>query len=105
MSILPIIVYIEGKIKMNNNRRANIQQIISKICKLQSEIESIFEEIENVRDEEVECFENIPENFQLSERYDISASAVENLESACDSFEVVKNSLDDVVSSLEEASV
>lgn len=104
MSILPIIVYIERKIKMNNNRRANINQIISKIGKLQSEIESILEEIESVRDEEVECFENIPENLQFSERYNISESAVENLESACDSFEGVKNSLDDVISSLEEAS-
>lgn len=90
---------------MNKSRRMDIQRIISMVHKLQIEMESMIEEVERVRDEESECFENIPENLQSSERYEIAEAAVENLESACDSFDVARTSLDEVVSSLEEASV
>lgn len=90
---------------MNKSRRMDIQRIISMVHKLQIEMESMIEEVERVRDEESERFENIPENLQSSERYEIAEAAVENLESACDSFDVARTSLNEVVSSLEEASV
>lgn len=88
---------------MNKIRRKAISEIIEKIEALQTEMEDILSDIETVKDEESEYFENIPENLQSSERYEIAESAVENLESAYDTFDDMKSSLDDVLSSLEEA--
>lgn len=88
---------------MNRERRKSIRQIVVEIEELQSNMEALLEEIEIVKDEESEYLENIPENLQYSERYEIAEMAVENLESAYDAFEEIKDNLDDVISSLEEA--
>lgn len=88
---------------MNRERRKSIRQIVVEIEELQSNMEALLEEIEIVKDEESEYLENIPENLQSSERYEIAEMAVENLESAYDAFEEIKDNLDDVISSLEEA--
>ena len=65
---------------MNNIRRKAIQKVIDSI-------EELKEEVETLAKEEQECFENIPESFYGSERYERAEQAVDNLESASFSFE------------------
>ena len=89
---------------MNIKRRKKIALIISEVTSLSEKMESILNDLETIKSEEEECFENIPENLQDSERYTAAEEAVENLDSAYDTLQEAIDSLADVVSSLEEAS-
>lgn len=74
---------------MNKVRRKRIDEVISKLQDLQSEINDILEEETDYRD-------NIPENMQQSERY-------ENAENNCDNLQYASDSIDEAVSYLEES--
>ena len=88
---------------MNAARRKAIKSVISQIEAIQFELENILEAIDTIRDEEQECFDNIPENMQESERYEKAETAVENLDDAYDSFGELCDSLEDIITSLENA--
>ncbi len=75
---------------MNRERRTAIDGIIEKLNDLR-------DEIERVKDEETEAFENLPESLQGSERGQAMESAMSSLEEAYDS-------VDSAICSLEEAS-
>lgn len=74
---------------MNNNRRKRIRKVYNSLLELRSELES-------VRDEEQDAFDNMPESLQDSTQGELNQSAIDNLESVISDLE----SLDDV---LEEA--
>ena len=76
---------------MNNSRRKEIRAIIAKL-------EEVKECVENVRDEEQEYLDNMPENLQCSERADVAQNAIDNMEYALDN-------LEEAVDNLEEAEV
>lgn len=75
---------------MNNVRRKQLQQIIDRIEDLKSDLESIKEEEEEYRD-------NIPENLQGSERYEMADEACNNLDYAFDSLEDVVNYIEEAI--------
>lgn len=62
---------------MNADRR-------KRIAALTAELERIKEDIEALRDEEQEAFDNLPENFQEGERGERMETAIENLDYAAD---------------------
>ena len=74
---------------MNNDRRARIQALINKL-------EDIKEDIDFIKDEEQEYYDNMPESIQAGERGDKAQEAIDNLESTLDY-------LNDVTGFLEEA--
>lgn len=74
---------------MNKVRRKRVDDVIAKLYELQEELESIF-------DEESEYRDNIPENMQASERY-------ENAETNCDNLESAKDCIDEIIDYLEES--
>ncbi len=88
---------------MNNKRRKNIAEIISKLNSLSEEVENILSDIEIVKDEEEECLENIPENLQESERYNQVEEAADNLNTAFDVCQDVVGNIEEIISTLEEA--
>lgn len=63
---------------MNKERRKRIDEIASQIGALLCDLEE-------VRDEEQEYMDNMPENLQQSDRYYAAEEAVSNLDSAIDS--------------------
>lgn len=71
---------------MNNNRRKEIKKIIKQIKIIQSQIE-------DVRDDEQDYYDDIPENLQESKYHDISESAIENLDLAVETIEELINNL------------
>ena len=73
---------------MNKARRIKIDKIIESL-------ENINTQIEELADEELESYENMPESLQESERYDASVQAEENLRSAFDNMDGVICSLED----------
>lgn len=89
---------------MNKPRRKQIQEVIDKLGSLQSEMEALIEEIESIQSDEEDYRDNMPENLQGSERYERADAACDALASARDTLEESKDNIDDVISSLEEAS-
>ena len=62
---------------MNKQRRARIKEVVDQISVL-------CQELEELRDEEQEYIDNMPENLQCSDKYEIAEEAVSNLDSAID---------------------
>jgi len=73
---------------MNNTRRKAIKKIIE-------QLEVLSDQISDLQDEEQDYMDNMPENLQTSERYDIAEAAVDSLSNA-------QSSVDEAISSLEE---
>ena len=88
---------------MNAPRRKNLQAIIEAIEDLKSQLEDHQSDLEELKDEEMEYFENIPENLQSSERYERAETSSSALESAYDTLYDLVSQLDDVTSSIQEA--
>lgn len=88
---------------MNKVRRKRIDEIKSRLANLQEEVENLIDDVDSVFEEESEYRDNMPDNFQGSEHYEIADAACDNLESAKDALEEIKDQIDSVVSSLEEA--
>lgn len=63
---------------MNKQRRTRIQEVVDQIGILRQKLEEL-------RDEEQDYMDNIPENLQQSDRHYAAEEAVSNLESAIDS--------------------
>ena len=71
---------------MNNIRR-------KAIGKIQEQLDELRSTLQDVLDEEQECFDNIPENLWGSERYEKADEALENLTCAMENIEEVVNYL------------
>jgi flagellar biosynthesis chaperone FliJ len=74
---------------MNNPRRKALEKIAVKIEELQNELKEIMDEEEEYRD-------NMPENLQGSERYEIA-------DEACNAMQTAIDSLGEAMASIEEA--
>lgn len=88
---------------MNAVRRKEISRVLRRLTDLTEDLSDILGDIENIKDEESEALENIPESLQETERYAQSEAAAENLEEAYDIFSDMRDSLDAVINSLEAA--
>lgn len=74
---------------MNNDRRKQIEQVRNDLDGLKADVESL-------RDEEQDYYDNMPESFQGGEKGDAASDAIANLEAAYDA-------LDEALNALEEA--
>ena len=73
---------------MNKNRRNAISDIYGKLIDIQSDLECI-------RDEEQEAFDNLPESIQYSERGERMEEYISSLEEALDYVDYAVESLDE----------
>ncbi len=71
---------------MNNQRRKQIK-------KLQSQLENIKGDIEAIRDEEHEYYDNIPENLQGGDKHQTSGGVLDFLDSSILSMDEAIDSL------------
>ena len=71
---------------MNNERRKRLEELRVKIEAIQSIVEEI-------REEEQDYMDNMPENLQGSERYEKAECAVDELYSAYESLETAADSI------------
>lgn len=72
---------------MNKQRRRELQNIIDELNILRSKLEDIQNEEEEYRD-------NIPENMQSSEKYEIAEAACDSMSEAIDSIEEAINDIE-----------
>ena len=73
---------------MNNSRRKRIDALIERIDDLMSDLDLI-------REEEQEAYDNLPESIQDSERGETMYNAIDNLESAASYLEDIEDCLND----------
>lgn len=86
---------------MNKQRRKDIADLVKRLAAARSDVDEILSDIEAVKDEEQESFDNLPEGLQASEQGQATEAAVTALEeahSALDDFD-----FDSIEGSLEEA--
>jgi prefoldin subunit 5 len=76
---------------VNEDRRKKIDELISTLEQLKADIET-------VRDEEQEYFDNMPESFQSGSKGDAVTAAIDALETALSSCEEVSTGLEDAKS-------
>lgn len=87
---------------MNKQRRKQIDQIITRLQdELAPLIDSIREEIETIRDEEQEYYDNMPESLQSGDKGDVAQSAIEALEEGVNTLEEID--IDSIITSLNTA--
>lgn len=86
---------------MNNQRRKDIAEIVAKLADLDALKNELKDAIEQVRDEEQEYYDNMPEGLQGSDRGYAAEEAINNLDEAVSMLDDLD--VDTLVSSLEEA--
>ena len=89
---------------MNKDRRKEI----SKAVELMNNASGMLEEAKDILDcalsDEQDYLDNMPENLQGSEKYEVAESAVANLEEAVDAFDEIIDGIGNIVDSAEAAS-
>ena len=75
---------------MNNDRRARIQALINKL-------EDIKEDIDSIKEEEQEYYDNMPESIQAGERGDKAQEAIDNLDYAYSQIDEVREYLEEAL--------
>ncbi len=75
---------------MNNKRRKKLKQAISLL-------DSVYEIIFQVAEEEQDCFDNLPENLQESDRGEKMEEAISELENAAEKIDEGKESIENAM--------
>lgn len=75
---------------MNNKRRKILEEISGLLSEAYAKLDEVVEEEKN-------CFDNIPENLQGTERYERTAEIVELLNDAYSNLEDVINAIDEAI--------
>lgn len=73
---------------MNKSRRARLDKILE-------QIDDIICDINTVREEEEEAYENLPESIQDSDRGQAMTDAIDNLEEAINNLEDIEDYLNE----------
>ena len=72
---------------MNKLRRKALTELVKKLEEIQSDISAACESLAELRDEEEEYIENMPEGIRYSERGERAETAFDNLTGAADDLE------------------
>ena len=75
---------------MNNTRRKAIQKIYDRL-------EELMQDIEALQEEEQDCYDNLPESLQDSERGQAMQEAADNLEYAASSIQEALDYLEEAM--------
>lgn len=86
---------------MNKQRRMMIEHLQEKIEEMKSQLESI--DLAEVRDEEQDYFDNMPESMQGGEKGQAAEAAVDALNEAVDALQEAVDALDTAITNLDTA--
>ena len=74
---------------MNKARRKKIEEI-------REAISSLYDDLESVKIDEEDAFDNLPESLQESDRGESMQDAIDHLDSACDMLQEAIDELEDI---------
>ena len=86
---------------MNKDRRKQIASAIDEIRDLETRIAAVRENVEHIRDEEQEAFDNIPESLQEGDRGQAMQSAIDYLDCAVSDLDCID--IESLIENLESA--
>lgn len=89
---------------MNAQRRKELARIAKRIdAELRALIEEIQSDIDTVKDEEQDAFDNLPESFQEGEKGERAQEALDALQGAYDECETAAYALDEIINYISTA--
>ena len=99
---------------MNKTRRKELSEVVKALnmMKDRDDLYSIINELDSIKDDEQDYFDNIPENLQYSQRAEDSEQAIDNLEEALnllneiydmDKFDKENKLIQEAIDKIEEA--
>lgn len=88
---------------MNKKRRQAIAQLVTEIEKFRAVSAAITEQVEAIRDEEQECFDNMPESLQSGRNGSTAEEAISQFEAPAESLEEIDSSIDMLIIALNSA--
>lgn len=88
---------------MNNARRKAIDTIIAKLEGSKTELETLREEIEMLKDEEQDYYDGMPESIQGGDKGAAAEGAVTEFDNAIDAIGGMIDEIENVTSPLESA--
>lgn len=88
---------------MNNGRRKALSKLHAMIEEIKGKLEDANSEIETLKDEEQDYYDNMPESLQGGEKGEKAQSAIDALEEVNNSLDDIVGNLDDVLSKIDEA--
>ena len=75
---------------MNRDRRKRLEEIVEKLQELRCDLEEVM-------NEEQDAFDNLPENFQNSERGECAQAKIDTICDALDDLDIATNNLEEVL--------
>lgn len=75
---------------MNKQRR-------KRLSKIEEKIRALLDEIADIRDEEQEAYDNLPESFQDGERGELMSEIIDKLDDAYDNLETAADIISEAV--------
>jgi len=88
---------------MNKERRKELNKASELLSDAQSKIQEARDIIECANGDEQSYLDNMPENLQGSDKYEVAESAIESMEEALNSLEEIDSSLDEAIGAVEAA--
>jgi prefoldin subunit 5 len=88
---------------MNNDRRKALAKLADAIDAARASLEEIRDEIDNLKSEEDDGFNNLPEGLQQAERGQAMEAAAEQMQTAYDLLDGVSGELQDAIDAINAA--
>ena len=88
---------------MNKARRKTIAELRERLDALKAQADDLESEIETIRDEEQEYFDNMPESLQGGDKGQAAEEAVSHLDTALDAIQEVVSQAEAASDALESA--
>lgn len=88
---------------MNKTRRKKLEALRDKLLEFQSSALEIKEQLDALRDEEKDAYDNMPESLQNSEKGLAMNSGIDSLDSVVTALEEIDSQLSDAVDAIENA--
>lgn len=81
---------------MNANRRKEISKIAQRILEIQGLVEGIIVDVESIKDEEEECYDNLPESIQNTDRGENMQAAIDELDDIISNLDSIKDDVENI---------
>lgn len=89
---------------MNDARRKALDAIVKQIEAGQAMLESAIADLETIRDEEQEAYDNLPEGLRDGDKGEAMSMAIDNIQAAIDELQgAIDNALSDACTCIAEA--
>ena len=88
---------------MNKDRRKALGSLTEQLDTLKGKLNDIQQELEGLRDEEQEYYDNMPESFQMGDKGQAAEEAIGYLDEAATAAGEAESQIDEVMTAIESA--